>query len=132
MSKDDPCNCPHCRLSRGFDEVATGDFLAQARLAASRAFPAFKRMAESLYSEEWKDTNITEGCFLMLAGAALFHEATAAMANECGRRVDVSSMLLGIKAYGLTFDFMVHMDEGALVIEPAPDPSDPDDRGVRH
>jgi hypothetical protein len=132
MSKDDPCNCPHCRLKRGFDEIATGDFLAQARLAAARGFPAVKRMAESLYSPEWKDSSISEGCFLMLVGAALFHEATAAMAAESHRRADVEAMLIGIKAYGLTFDFMVHMDQEGMTLEAAPGPTDPDDRGVRH
>ena len=131
MSKnnDNSCNCPHCRLSRGFDEVASGDFLAQARLSAARSFPSFKLMAESLYSDEWKKTNISPGTFLMLCGAALFHEATAAMAGESNRATDVTSMLIGFKAYGLTFDFMVHMDEEGIAIIPS---GDPEDSGMRH
>lgn len=119
MSDDDyPCQCPRCRLTRGLDENSIGDFLAQARVAGSRSFPAFKRMAESLYAEEWKGSSVSPATFLMLAGAALFHEATAAMAAESGRPADVHAMLLGMRSFGMTFDIMMSLGEPIEVTEP--------------
>ena len=71
MSQDDPCQCARCRLMREFEDVAVGDFMAQAQLAGARSFPAFKRMVESLYAEEWKNSSVSPGAFLMLAGVLL-------------------------------------------------------------
>lgn len=114
MTKGKDCDCPHCRLGRDFDEMALGDFLAQARVAASRSFPAFKLMAESLYQEDWDQSQVSPATFLMLAAAQLMHEATAAVAAEAKRPADISAMLLGMKAFGLTFDFMLEMGEPVI------------------
>lgn len=113
MDDEDLCQCPGCREQR--DKLQPqGDFLEAARLAAARAFPTFKLNAEALYSPEWTESVITRATFVMLAAAALFHEATAAMAGESKRPPDFKAMMLGVKAYGMTFGIVMDIDASQM------------------
>jgi hypothetical protein len=100
---------------RGFGIIPTGDFLAAAKVGGEQAMAAVKATAEGIYASEWRPS-ISPGCFLMLVAACVFHNATAIMAKENDRDPDINAMMLGVKAYGMTFDYIIQMESDDIQI----------------